>query len=159
MKTVITLLASLLIVGCSIEAEDKAMNEFRVQKTDVEWKAELTPEQYRILCEAGTERPFSGIYTDHEGAGVYRCVGCGAVLFTSDDKYHSGCGWPAFDQAVSDGSIVERKDTSQGMIRIEVLCAKCGGHLGHVFPDGPRDTTGLRYCINSAALEFDKEEK
>jgi len=135
------------------------MSDFPVQKTDAEWKVELTSEQYRILREAGTERPFAGIYTDTEVPGIYRCAGCGAELFVSDNKYHSGCGWPAFDQAVSEGSIIERKDISLGMIRTEVLCAKCGGHLGHLFPDGPRDTTGMRYCINSAALDFQKEEK
>ena len=128
-----------------------------VQKTDAEWKAELTPEQYRILRQAGTERPFTGLYTDSEDAGIYRCAGCGAELFSSDNKYHSGCGWPAFDAAMDSDKVIQREDRSLGMSRIEVLCAKCGGHLGHLFPDGPPQTTGLRYCINSAALEFEKE--
>ncbi|MGE4490080.1 MAG: peptide-methionine (R)-S-oxide reductase MsrB [Kiritimatiellales bacterium] len=135
------------------------MNDFPIQKTDAEWRAELTPEQYRVLREAGTERPFTGIYTDANEPGVYRCAACGAELFTSESKFHSGCGWPAFDQAVSKGSVIERTDTSHGMIRTEVLCANCGSHLGHVFPDGPAATTGLRYCINSAALKFESEQK
>ncbi len=145
----------LLLAGCAKEGET-IMSEFLVAKTDAEWREELTPEQYRILREAGTERAFTGLYTDHAEPGVYRCAGCGAELFVSESKFHSGCGWPAFDQAVSGGSILERKDTSHGMIRTEVLCAKCGGHLGHVFNDGPAETTGLRYCINSAALEFEE---
>lgn len=153
----LTVAVLLMLAGC-MRNEEVAMNqEFPVEKTDAQWREELTPEQYRILREAGTERPFSGIYTDHDEPGVYRCAGCGAELFTSGSKFHSGCGWPAFDQAVDEGNIVERKDTSHGMIRTEVLCAECGGHLGHVFPDGPTETTGMRYCINSAALEFEKE--
>lgn len=134
------------------------MNEFSVQKTDAEWRAELTEEQYRILRQAGTERAFAGVYTDHGEEGTYRCAGCGAKLFTSGGKYHSGCGWPAFDDAIDSSKVVCRRDLSHGMDRVEVLCASCGGHLGHVFPDGPRETTGLRYCINSAALEFEGEE-
>lgn len=132
--------------------------EFPVQKTDAEWRAELTPEQYRVLRQAGTERPFSGEYTDLDADGTYRCAACGAELFTSENKFHSGCGWPAFDQALADGKIVERVDTSHGMVRTEVLCANCGGHLGHLFNDGPRETTGLRYCINSVSLKFEEKE-
>lgn len=135
------------------------MTEFPVQKSDTEWKKELTPEQYRVLRQAGTERAFTGKYTDLDKKGVYRCAACGAKLFTSDAKFHSGCGWPAFDQAVSSGSVIERKDTSLGMVRTEVICANCGSHLGHVFNDGPAATTGLRYCINSASLKFETEEK
>jgi peptide-methionine (R)-S-oxide reductase len=157
MKTVVSFIFCLLMAGCNQEGGEPV--NAPMQKTDAEWKAELTAEQYRILREAGTERAFTGMYTDHDEEGVYRCAGCGAVLFTSESKYHSGCGWPAFDEAVSAGSIIERRDVSHGMIRTEVLCAKCGGHLGHVFTDGPRDTTGLRYCINSAALEFDGEKE
>lgn len=147
----------LLVAGCN--QEGGATVNAPIQKTDAQWKAELTPEQYRILRQAGTERPFTGKYTDLDKSGVYRCAACGAKLFTSENKYHSGCGWPAFDRAVSDGSVIERTDTSHGMVRTEVLCAKCGGHLGHVFNDGPAATTGLRYCINSAALDFEKEEE
>ncbi len=132
--------------------------QFPVQKTAAEWKKALTPEQYRVLRQAGTERPFTGIYTDHDQPGVYRCAACGAELFTSESKFHSGCGWPAFDQAVSDGSIIERKDTSHGMVRTEVLCANCGGHLGHLFDDGPQETTGMRYCINSESLKFEEKK-
>jgi methionine-R-sulfoxide reductase len=148
----------LAMAGC-VEKKESTMSDFPVQKTDAEWRAELTPEQYRVLREAGTERPFTGIYTDANEPGVYRCAACGAELFTSESKFHSGCGWPAFDQAVSSGSVIERTDTSHGMIRTEVLCATCGSHLGHVFPDGPAATTGLRYCINSAALKFESEQK
>lgn len=134
------------------------MKTFPVQKTDEEWRSELTPEQYRVLREAGTERPYTGEYTDFEGEGTYHCAACGAELFTSDSKFHSGCGWPAFDQAVAAGSVIERRDLSHGMIRTEVLCANCGSHLGHVFNDGPAFTTGLRYCINSISLRFEAEK-
>lgn len=132
------------------------MNPFTVQKTEAEWRATLTPEQYRILRQAGTERPFSGVYTDHEAPGVYRCAGCGAELFTAEAKFHSGCGWPSFDAAARDGTVLLRPDTSHGMVRTETVCAACGGHLGHLFDDGPT-ATGLRYCINSAALRFDEK--
>lgn len=146
-----------LFCACA-EKGERPMN-VPVNKTDAQWRETLTPEQYRILRQAGTERPFSGIYTDHEEEGVYRCAGCGATLFTSDAKFHSGCGWPAFDRALAEGSVIERKDTRHGMIRTEVLCAACGGHLGHVFPDGPPETTGMRYCINSAALQFEEADR
>jgi len=157
-KTFIIALQSLLVLSCT-EQKEVPMNNFPVQKTDAEWQAELTPEQYRILREAGTERPFTGIYTDHDEPGLYRCAGCKAELFKSDAKYHSGCGWPAFDRAIAEGSVIERADHSLGMVRTEVLCANCGSHLGHVFPDGPAETTGLRYCINSAALDFEEKKK
>jgi peptide-methionine (R)-S-oxide reductase len=157
MKSVVLILMGLLAVGCS-RGEGPEMN-VPVQKTDQEWREALTPLQYRILRKAETERSFTGEYTDHEGVGTYHCAGCDAALFKSDTKFHSGCGWPSFDQAVSKGSVIERMDTSHGMVRTEVLCASCGGHLGHVFNDGPAATTGLRYCINSAALRFEGQGK
>lgn len=131
--------------------------QFPVQKTDEEWRNELTEEQYRILREKGTERAFTGEYDIHFEEGSYFCAGCGTKLFDSGSKYDSGCGWPAFYQTAEKGVIVEKLDKSFGMIRTEVLCGNCGGHLGHVFPDGPRDKTGMRYCINSAALKFEND--
>ena len=124
--------------------------------TDAEWRERLTDEEYRILREAGTEAPFSGEYVDHKADGSYACAGCGATLFDSETKFGSNCGWPSFYD-VDDSRVETRPDTSHGMNRTEVLCANCGGHLGHVFDDGP-DPTGKRYCMNSVALEFDGEE-
>ncbi len=125
------------------------------EKTEEEWRQILTPEQYRILREKGTERAFTGALWDHKDDGVYKCAGCGTELFDSETKYESGSGWPSFWAPVADGRIRLESDESLGMRRIEVVCAECGGHLGHVFPDGP-EPTGQRYCINSASLKFEE---
>ena len=127
---------------------------FKVEKTDAEWKAQLSPEQYYILRDKGTERPGTGEYNMHFKDGIYHCAACEAELFKSDSKFDAHCGWPSFDQAISDSAIVEKLDKSHGMIRTEIMCANCGGHLGHVFNDGPTQT-GLRYCVNSVSLGFE----
>lgn len=126
----------------------------QVIKTDEEWKKELTPEQYAVLRQKDTERAFTGAYWNTKDQGVYRCAGCGAILFQSDTKFDSGCGWPSFYAPSSSNVVSEATDNSSFMQRTEVLCSKCGGHLGHVFDDGPKPT-GLRYCINSASLKFE----
>ena len=165
------LLAALLLAGCAkstvagpaetdaAAARPSPTNNMdnKVVKTDAEWRKELTPEQYEVLRQKGTERAFSGKYWNHKGDGVYRCAGCGQELFTSGTKFDSGCGWPSFFAAAGTNVVVQQDDKSHFMTRTEVLCARCGGHLGHVFDDGPQPT-GLRYCINSASIDFKKKD-
>jgi len=138
-------------------ASIKAMTT-NIEKTDEQWREELTPEQYEVLRRKGTEPPFTGRYVHSKEDGIYRCAGCGADLFSSDTKFESGTGWPSFYEPAENANIELVSDTSHGMVRTEVVCGSCGGHLGHLFPDGPAPT-GQRFCMNSCALELDPSAK
>jgi len=131
----------------------------RIRKTDEEWRSQLTPEQYHILREKGTERAFTGAYLDNKKDGTYRCAGCGEPLFASDTKFDSGSGWPSFTEPMPGANVEMEEDRSHGMRRIEVRCKSCGAHLGHVFPDGPPDRGGQRFCINSCSLSFEEKNQ
>ncbi|MFV8226862.1 peptide-methionine (R)-S-oxide reductase MsrB [Christiangramia aquimixticola] len=130
------------------------MKNYKLEKSEEEWKEQLSPEQYRILRQKGTEAPHTGKYNMHFEQGEYKCAGCGEKLFDSNSKFDSGCGWPSFDEAI-EGKVEYVQDRTFGMIRTEILCSNCGGHLGHVFDDGPTET-GQRYCVNSASIDFKK---
>jgi peptide-methionine (R)-S-oxide reductase len=138
--------------------ESMNTDSFEINLSENDWKAKLTPEQFAVLREKGPERPFTGKFEDHYEPGIYTCGGCGTDLFPSDTKFDAGCGWPSFYEAVDKTKILEKTDYGHGMVRTEIMCAKCGGHLGHVFNDGPQDKTGLRYCVNSLSLEFKKTD-
>lgn len=158
--------ASIFVFGCG-QAQVTTSNQTtpmnteipadQLPKTESEWKAKLSPEQYSILRQKGTERPGTGTYLHHTEKGVYVCGGCGTELFTSDMKFDSHCGWPSFDREIAGGKIKQITDFSHGMVRTEIVCAKCGGHLGHIFDDGPT-STGQRYCVNSLSLGFKKSQ-
>lgn len=165
MKNIINLLIVTLLLSCTSNAqkttkENKKMadNKDKIVKTEAQWKAELTDQEYYVLRQKGTDRAGNGGYTKHFEKGTYVCRACDAQLFKSGSKYESDCGWPSFDDSIP-GTIEFTKDVSHGMIRTEITCTKCDGHLGHIFDDGPKETTGQRYCVNTSSIKFVAAEK
>lgn len=159
MKYFFIFIFSLHFLACESQQtkkEPSSQNTTTTMENKAYWKEKLTPQQYEVIVNKGTERPYTGAYWDHFEKGHYCCAACGQKLFTSDTKFESHCGWPSFDKAIT-GSVIYEEDRSFGMIRTEVMCSKCGGHLGHVFDDGPEETTGKRYCTNSISIVFVKE--
>lgn len=175
-KTVLTfsILIMFITSACDAQVKDKILKSekmvtltkhkeindkfaFELQKPDSEWQNALSPEEYYILRQKGTERPFTSALEENYDGGLYTCAACGNELFNSDAKFNSGCGWPSFYESLDPNKIVTKTDSSHGMVRTEIMCAKCGGHLGHVFDDGPKDKTGLRYCVNGGSLKFNKK--
>jgi peptide-methionine (R)-S-oxide reductase len=161
-KIAILFIGILTLTSCQGQAKKQKVStekaSFPIVKTEQQWRNELSAEQYEVLRNKGTERPFTGEYVDNFQKGKYVCAACDNLLFMSDAKFHSDCGWPSFDKAVKN-SVVYVEDTTFGMVRTEVNCAKCGGHLGHVFYDGPKETTGQRFCTNSVSVKFIPEKK
>jgi peptide-methionine (R)-S-oxide reductase len=168
MKHFLFVLFAMALANCTsgqnLDQQSKKINQTNmasptdsVGKTEEQWKKELTPEQYYILRQKGTERAFTGKYWNHKEQGTYACAACGQELFTSQQKYDSGCGWPSFYAALGNGRVITQVDRSHGMVRTEIMCGRCKGHLGHVFDDGP-EPTGLRYCVNSVSIDFKKVE-
>ncbi len=158
MKNIFLVMTLLALTACQGQKKDSKKTAFEVVKTESEWKSELSTQQYEVLRNKGTERAFTGEYWDHFEKGTYACAACKTPLFNSQTKFESDCGWPSFDQAIK-GAVIYHNDFSFGMSRVEVLCAKCGGHLGHVFNDGPKNTTGKRFCTNSASILFIPQKK
>lgn len=156
MKKIFALMFLVTLQSCYSQKKEEVKPA--IVKSEMDWKKQLTPEQYQVLREKGTERAFTGEYWDHFEKGNYVCAACNNVLFASETKFESDCGWPSFDKAV-EGSVKYNEDYSFGMTRTEVVCANCGGHLGHVFDDGPKETTGKRFCTNSVSIKFVPEEK